>query len=149
MCRTLHAARQTRTRGNTVIEFSLLFLLFWILVSGCFRVAYPAYVYSSLAGAVDGGARYAARVPFDAPTHTFVTKVANMAAYGSPNGSGAALAPGLTASNISVTWTTDTSGAPVTMRVAITGYSVNALFQTFTFSGKPAVTVRYAGTYKP
>jgi Flp pilus assembly protein TadG len=136
-------------RGNAVVEFSLAFLLLYGLLSGCFRIGYSAYVYGALVNAVDCGARYAARVDFDVPNHTFVSAVANMAATGTPDGSGSALAPGLAASNISVTWTTDTSGAPLTVSVSVAGYSVNALFQTFTFSGKPSVTVRYAGSYKP
>lgn len=143
------ASRSRGCRGNAVIEFSLVFLLLWALLTGCFRIAYSAFVYGSLVSAVDGAARYAARVPFDLPGHTFVSKVANMAAYGSPAGTGSPLTPGLTPGNIAVTWTTDTTGAPLTMTVSVTGYSVNALFQTFTFSGKPSVTVRYAGTYKP
>lgn len=144
-----NAGRGRGCRGNAVLEFSLVFLLLWALLSGCFRIAYSAYVYAALVNAVDGAARYAARVPFDVPGHTFVGKVANVAAYGSPDGTGSALAPNMTRGNISVSWSTDTSGAPLTITVAVTGYSVNALFQTFTFSGKPSVTVRYAGTYKP
>ena len=143
------AGRGRRCRGNAVLEFSLGFLLFWGLLTGCFRIAYSAYIYAALVTAVDGAARYAARVPFDLPSHTFVSKVANMAAYGSPAGTGPALAPGLTPGKVSVTWTTDTAGAPLTITVAVAGYSVNTLFQTFTFSGKPSVTVRYSGTYKP
>lgn len=148
-CEHCRTDARRRSRGNAVIEFSLVFLLLWALLSGCFRIAYSAYGYASLVSAVDGAARYAARVPFDVPGHGFVSKVANMAAYGSPAGGGPPLAPSLTPGNVSVSWTTDTTGAPLTMTVAVTGYSVNALFQTFTFSGKPSVTVRYSGTYKP
>ena len=135
--------------GSAVLEFSLMALLFWGILSGCFRIAYSAYIYSSLVSAVDGGARYASRVDFDASGLTFIAKIANMAAFGSPDGTGSPLAPGLTAANIAVTWSTDTKGTPLTMTVAVAGYSVNSLFQTFTFSRKPSVTVRYAGSYKP
>jgi hypothetical protein len=36
----------------------------------------------------------------------------------------------------------------MTLTLAVTGYSANVVFQTFTWSGKPRVTVRYAGSYK-
>ena len=143
------SAARARCRGNAVAEFSLSFVLLWTILGGCFRIAYSAYVYAALVNAVDGAARYASRVDFDVPNHAFASSVANMAATGSPSGSGAALAPQLTPANISVTWTTDTSGAPLTMTVSVVNYSVNALFQTFNFSGKPSITVRYAGSYKP
>jgi Flp pilus assembly protein TadG len=141
--------RRRALKGNAVIEFSLVFLLFWCLLGGCFRVAYSTYVYYSLVSAVAGAARYAARVDFDIPNHSFVPAVANMAVYGSPAGGGTASAPGLSTGNISVAWTSDSTGAPLTMTVSVQNYSVNALFQTFTWSGKPSVTVRYAGSYKP
>jgi Flp pilus assembly protein TadG len=143
-----HIDARASCRGNAVVEFSLVFVLFWTVLGGCFQIGYSAYVYGALVSALDGAARYAARVDFDTG-HTFVGGIANMAATGSPEGGGAPLAPQLSPSNISVTWTTDTSGAPLTMTVSATNYSVNALFQTVKFSGKPSITVRYAGSYKP
>ena len=134
--------------GNAVIEFALAFGILWLILGGCFRVGYSTYLYQSLIGAVDGAARYAARVDFDEPSHTFVGAVKNMAAYGAPSGIGVPLAPGLAPSHISVAWTVDAKGVPQTITVSVTGYSVNAVFQSFTWTGKPKVTVRYAGSYK-
>lgn len=138
----------SRRRGSAVVEFALTFGLLWLLVSGAFRLGYAIYLYQSLEDALAGAARYAARVDFDAPAHTFIPAVRNMAVYGAPAGGGTALVPGLAPSNVSVTWTTDAKGIPVTLTLAITGYTANALFQTFTWSGKPRITVRYAGSYK-
>lgn len=135
-------------RGNAVVEFALVFLLLWALLSGCFQVAYSAYLYGALLRAVDGAARYASRVDFDSQ-HAFVAGVANMAATGSPEGGRTPLAPQLSPSNISVTWIADTTGVPQTMTVTVVNYSVNALFQSVGFSGKPSITVRYAGSFKP
>lgn len=139
---------RVRERGNAALEFALVLLLFAALLSGCFRFGYSIYVYESLVSAVAGAARYAARVDFDEPGHTFVNGVVNMAVYGSPAAGTVPLAPGLAPGNIAVTWTTDGKGLPLTITVSVTGYSVNALFQTFTWTGKPRVTVRYAGVYK-
>ena len=137
-----------RRRGNAVIEFALTFGLLWALLGGCFKLGYSIYLYQSLLNAVAGAARYAARVDFDEPNHTFVTAVRNMAVYGDPAGGTSPLTAGLAPANISVTWSYDAKGVPSTITVSVIGYSVNAVFQTLTWTGKPAVTVRYAGTYK-
>jgi Flp pilus assembly protein TadG len=134
--------------GTAVIEFALVFGLLWLLLTGAFRLGYSIYIYESLVSAVAGAARYAAHVDFDVPNYTFAGPVKNMAVYGSPSGAGGALAPGLVPSNIVVTWTTDAKGVPLTLTVSVTNYTVNTLFQSFTWSGKPSVTVRFAGTYK-
>jgi Flp pilus assembly protein TadG len=135
-------------RGMAVVEFALAFGLLWLLLSGCFRLGYSIYLYQSLMNAVAGAARYAARVDFDEPNHNFAGAVRNMAVYGNPSGGPAAIVPGLATRNISVTWTVDTKGVPDTITVQVTDYAMNALFQSFTWSGKPSVTVFYAGSYK-
>jgi len=136
-------ARRKSSAGNAALELALSFMLLWALMGGAFRLGYGMYVYESLVSAVAGAARYASRVDFDAAGHTFTSSVKNMAVYGSPTGGTAALAPGLTTANINVTWTTDSTGLPLTM----TNYTVNAVFQTFTWTGKPSLTVRFAGRY--
>jgi Flp pilus assembly protein TadG len=131
-----------------VVEFALAFGLLWLLLSGCFRLGYSIYLYQSLLNALSGAARYAARVDFDEPSHTFVVGVQKMAVYGNPAGGVAAQVPGLATGNISVSWTVDTKGVPETITVRVIDYSVNAVFQSFKWSGKPSVTVCYAGSYK-
>lgn len=140
-------SRRAAKSGSATVEFALSFLLLWAFMSGAFRVGYSIYVYQSLVSAVASAARYAAHVDFDAAGHTFVTSVRNMAAYGSPTLGTATLAPGLGPANISVTWTTDDAGMPHTMTVSVVNYTVGAVFQTFTWNGKPSVTVRWAGRY--
>jgi Flp pilus assembly protein TadG len=137
-----------RRSGTAVIEFALVFALLWLILGGVFRIGYSIYLYQSLMAAVSGAARYASRVDFDDPDHAFIPAVKNMAVYGSPAGGTLPLVPGLEPSQISVTWAVDLKGVPSTISVAVTGYRANALFQTFTWNGKPSVTVRYAGSYK-
>jgi Flp pilus assembly protein TadG len=144
----MRVARKTgRRAGSAAIEFALTFLLLWLLLAGVFRFGYSMFVYESLVSAVAGAGRYAARVDFDSPGHTFVAKVKNVAVYGNPAGGTNPLAPGLTPANVDVTWTVDAVGVPLTLTVSVVNYSVNAVFQTFTWSGKPSVTVRFAGAY--
>jgi Flp pilus assembly protein TadG len=137
-----------RRGGMAVVEFALAFGLLWLLLSGCFRLGYSIYLYQTLVNTVAGAARYAARVDFDEPNHAFIGAVQKMAVYGNPAGGTAAVVPGLATGNISVTWTVDVKGVPDTITVQVTSFSVNALFQSFTWSGKPSVTVCYAGSYK-
>ena len=138
--------RWKSTAGSAIPELALSVVLLWALLSGAFRVGYGIYVYESLVNQVASAARYASRVDFDTG-HTFVSSVQKMAVYGSPNGGTAALVRDLTTANINVTWTTDSAGVPLTITVSIINYSVDAVFQTFSFSGKPAVTARFAGRY--
>jgi len=140
--------RRTRSRaGNAAIEFCLVFLLLFALLSGAFRLGYSMFIYESLSTAMAGAARFAARSDFDSPNHSFAARVKNVSVYGSPLGGGAALVPGLQTSDITVTWTTDDSGVPSSITVGIGTFSVNAIFQTFTWTGKPSATVRFAGRY--
>jgi Flp pilus assembly protein TadG len=140
--------RVRRQRGSAVLEFALSFALLWAVFSGVFQFGYSMYVYNSLANAVSQGARYAARVDFDSPSHAFAGPVKNMVVYGSPTGGGTPLAPGLATSQVSVTWTTDAAGVPQTITVGINTYTLNAIFQNFTFTNKPRVTVQFLGSYK-
>jgi hypothetical protein len=142
----LHSVRRSN-RGSAAIEFALSFTLLWLLLSGAFRFGYAIYAYESLLNAVAGAARYAARVDFDAPNHTFVGSVKNMAVYGSPTGGGSPLAPELSLANISVTWTQDSTGLPLTITVAVIDYAVHPVFQSVGWTGKPSITVRFSGRY--
>lgn len=141
-------ARLSRRAGSATLELALVFGLLWLLLSGAFRLGYSIYTYQSLLNAVSGAARYAARVDFDEPSHTFITAVKNVAVYGAPAGGRAPLVPGLTPTNITVTWTVDAKSVPATITIGITNYTVDAVFQSFTWQSKPSVTVRYAGSYK-
>jgi Flp pilus assembly protein TadG len=140
------SARSSRV-GTAAIEFALTLSLLVALLNGCFRVGYPIFAYETLVSSVAGAARYAARIEFDDPNQTFVASVQNMAVYGSPTGGTSPVVPGLMTNNIQVTWTRDAQGLPLTLTVTVQGYTTNAVFQSFTWSGKPSVTVRFAGVY--
>ncbi len=135
--------------GSAALEMAIAVSLLWTCFAGIFQFGHAMYCYNALEIAVESGAMFASTVDFDATAQTFVQKIQNMTVYGNPNGGSSALAPGLSTSNVSVTWTTDASGAPDTITVAITGYSCNAVFQTFTWNGKPSATTRFMGVYKP
>jgi len=141
--------RQQKRRGSSVIEFAIGFTLVWALFAGVFQFGYTSYVYNGLMSSVANGGRFASRVAFDAPTQNFVTQIKNVVVYGSPSGGTATLVPGLTTSNVNVTWTTDSAGVPDTISVSVQNFTVDAVFTSFTFTNKPSVTMKYAGVYKP
>lgn len=133
-----------------MLEFSLAFGLLWAILSGVFVYGYAMYIYNGLAAAVRDAATLACRLDFDASDagSGFRRRVQNMVVHGDPEGSGAPLVPGLTPSQVEVTWIADGAGVPATVTVRVRSFQVNAIWKTFTFDGKPSVTVPYAGAVK-
>src|SRR5262249_47278297 len=103
--------RRTSQAGNATVELALSTLLLWSLLGGAFRFGYSMYIYEALVSQVAAAARYASHVDFDS-AHTFVSTVQNMAVYGSPTAGTTPIVPGMTTSNISVAWATDSTGMP-------------------------------------
>lgn len=136
-----------RERGNGAIEFALGFSLLWACFSGVFQYGYSMYIYNSLQSAVTDGAAYASRATYCAGKTTFEDAVKAMVVYGDPAAnSGLTTVPGLTTDKVDVTVTP--AAFPSTVTVRVINFTVNALFQSFTFSNKPAVTMMYLGTYQ-
>ncbi len=135
-------------RGNVAIEFALSFTVLWAVLSGALEIGYSTYAYMSLSKAVTDGAIFASRASFEEPGTDYANTVKNMVVYGSPNAEGQPLAPSLTTAHVAVTWARDAAGVPEAVTVAISGYTINALFRTYTLTNRPSVTVRYMGQYK-
>ncbi len=137
-----------RERGNGAIEFAIGFSLLWACFSGVFQYGYSMYVYNSLQTAVMDGASYASRANYCASNSNFTNQVKGMVVFGDPAAtSGTPTVPGLATSNVTVTITPATF--PDTVTVRIVNFSVNAMFQSFTFTNKPVVTLMYLGNYQP
>jgi Flp pilus assembly protein TadG len=155
--RTGTPAKRTQ-RGSVMLEFALSSLLLISVFTGTFQFGYTFYVYNKLETAVIGATRYASINGItnnnnqDVPT-SFSTRVKNMAVYGTPTPATGAtpVAPGLTTGNISVGVTFADAGTasnrPTDVTVEVTNYQVDAVFKTFTFSGKPALRMSYTGSY--
>jgi Flp pilus assembly protein TadG len=140
--------RKCGERGNGAIEFALGFTLLWACFSGAFQYGYSMYVYNSLQTAVNSGASYAARATYCAGNSDFNDQVKRLVVYGDPSAaSGTPTVPNLAVSNVTVTLTP--AAFPDTVTVRVVNYTANALFTSFTFSNKPAVTVSYLGNYQP
>lgn len=140
--------RRQGRHGNVLVEFALAFTLLWTCLAGIFQFGYAIYCYNALSIAVENAAVYASTVDFDATAHTFISKIQNAVVYGDPAGGTTALVPGLTPGAVAVTWATDTAGAPQSITITIQGYTCDAVFNSWTWNGKPFMTVRYMGVWK-
>jgi hypothetical protein len=158
----MNANTQKRTwgsrSGSAMVEFAIGASILVTCFAGAFSYGYAFYRYNTLHNAVNAGARYAALATWDSvstsATTSFETEVKNVVVYGNPAGGSVPVVPGLTTSHVSLTPTTVRLGGatiytPTHMRVAINNFSVNALFRTITFNGKPTVRYRYNGLLTP
>jgi Flp pilus assembly protein TadG len=143
-------------RGNAMIEFALSAMVLTYSFTAVFQFGYSMYLYNELVGAVRAGARYAslAMVSNDgsqAVQSAYTTAVQNMVVYGntSPAQGDQAVVPGLTTGQVNITPTFPNGTAPVPsyMTVSINSYSIDAVFKTYTLTGKPSLKVPFMGKY--
>jgi Flp pilus assembly protein TadG len=136
--------RRRRTqKGNALIEFALSATLLVSLFTGIFQFGYTMIAVQNLVTSVRGGGRFAAVTNYTAGDYQ--SRIKNMVVYGQPTAGTDPVLPGLTAANVEVVLTPN-AGVPETVTVRIINFSVNALFRTFNFNGKPAVTFPYNGS---
>jgi hypothetical protein len=101
-------------------------------------------VYNTLLTSVNDAAQYAAKLNYDTGSTTaYTTAIKNMVVYGDATAGTKSLVPNLTTAMVTVT--PDAAGMPTNVTVAVTGYSINALFQSYTLTNKPRVTTKYYG----
>jgi Flp pilus assembly protein TadG len=135
-----------------ILEFAVSAGVLLAAFSGTFGFGYSLLQYNRLQTAVAQAARYAAIIPYDSATTTpssqFLTSVQNMVLYGNPAGGNSPFLSGLTSTNVSLT-VTFTNGTPSSVQVSINEYTINALFASFTLTGKPRVSYPYQGVWSP
>jgi Flp pilus assembly protein TadG len=154
MTRWIHRARllSRDRKGSALVEFAIGSAVMVAVFTGTFQFGFTFLQYNNLENAVARGARYASVATYDSATTTpssaFQTAVQNMVLYGSTTAGTSPVLPGLTTSNVTLT-VTFTNGIPTAMTVAITGYTVNSVFTTFTLNNKPQVTCPYLGLWSP
>jgi Flp pilus assembly protein TadG len=145
--------RSGSRRGSAMVEFALSSLILIPAFTGTFQFGYSMYLYNELVSAVRAGARYASLANLSnagdgsVPTN-YQTAIQQMVVYGSPTASsGTPVVPGLTTGAVSVGVTFDSGNVPTYTTVGISSYAIDAVFKTFTFTGKPSFTVPYFGKY--
>ena len=142
----------SRRRGSAIIEFCLGSGVLMAIFAGTFHFGYTFLQYNLLENAVVQGARYASVLPYDSasatPSAAFLTAVRNMALYGSPTPGATKPISDLAAANITLT-VAFVNGAPATMTIAVTGYTVTTVFGASPLVNKPKATFPYHGIWSP
>jgi Flp pilus assembly protein TadG len=151
----MRAVAKTRERGHAMLELAFSAAVMLSCLVGTFQFGYTFYVYNQLVTAVGNGARYAAMRTYhagsDQENELAKRAIRNMVVYGDPEpGPDAApIAAKFTPDQVDVRWVMDEKGAPSAVNVSIHEYSVDAVFKTFTFTGRPGVEFPYVGRSAP
>jgi len=133
---------------------------------GTFQFGYTFYVYNQLVTAVGNGGRYAAMRTWhgtsgggtsDQDVELGNRAIRNMVVYGDPEPGPDAVpvVVKLKPEQVEVRWVMsdksdakgDAKGAPAAVNVSIRDYTVDAVFKTFTFTGRPAVEFPFVGQF--
>lgn len=146
--RSRHRARQ---RGNAILEFALAFVFLLPIFLGTFQFGLTFFYYNELVNSVRAAARFAGMRNYDSPNSTpsaaYAASVKNVAVFGNPAGGTTPVVPGLKPENIQVSMTF-LNGAPATVRVGVTNFTMNAVVKRITVS-KPYSVFPYLGVYMP
>ena len=153
---------RTRERGHAMLELAISASVMVTCLMGTFQFGYTFYVYNQLVTAVGNGGRYAAMRTWhgtsgasDQDVEMGNRAIRNMVVYGDPEPSPDAspVVVKLKPEQVEVRWIMsdksdakgDEKGAPAAVNISIRGYTVDAVFKTFTFTGKPAVEFPFVG----
>ena len=134
-----------------MIELAFSAMVMVTCLSGTFQFGYTFYIYNQLVTAVGNGGRYAATRTVRAEPEQAEKAIRNMVVYGDaqPAQDAQPVVAGLTPEQVEVNYVKDAAGAPAAVGVAIREYRVNAVFKTFTFTGRPGVEFPFVGKYSP
>ena len=144
-----------RERGHAMLELAVSAGVMVSCLVGTFQFGYTFYTYNQLVTAVGNGARYAAQRTYRRATDQDVERgnaaIRNMVVYGDaqPAPNAAPVVPKLIPDHVEVRWILAGDGAPVSVNVAIKGYTMDAIFRSFTFEGRPSVEFPHVGKYAP
>src|ERR1700686_5518569 len=138
--------RRTSECGNAMLEFALAWSILWAMFAGVYEIGYAYYVYNVLMTSVANAAELGSKLGYDtASPATYTTALKNMVVYGDETAGTRSIVPNLTAANVNVSVSVDTAGMPRDVTVTITGYTINALFTSYSLTNKPRATTLYYG----
>ena len=132
-------------RGNALLEFALGWSILWALFAGIYQFGYSFYVYNTVLTSVANAAELGSKMTYDtaSPT-TYSDALKNMVVYGSTTAGTTPIVRGLATSNVTVT--VNLAGTiPSDVTITINNYTIDVVFTTFTFNGKPRATTVFMG----
>ena len=142
-------------RGHAMLELAVSAGVMVSCLVGTFEFGYTFYAYNQLVTAVGDGARYAAQRTYRAATDQDVERgnaaIRNMVVYGDPQAAPGStpVLPTLTPSEVEVRWDLAGDGAPLNVNVSIKGYTMDAIYRSYNFNGRPSVQFPYVGKFAP
>jgi hypothetical protein len=142
---------KSRERGHAMLELAISAGVMITCLAGTFQFGYTFYIYNELVTAVGNGGRYAATRTYHGGSEQEIDRgnraIRNMVVYGDPEPGldAAPVVPKLAPEQVDVRWIVDDKGRPGFVNVSIREYNVDAVFKTFTFSGRPVVQFPYVG----
>jgi Flp pilus assembly protein TadG len=147
--------RRRNQSGHAILELAICAAMMVSCLAGTFQFGYTFYVYNLLVASVGNGGRYAATRTYHGGSEQQIEQdrqaIRNMVVYGDaqPASDATPVTPKLTTEQVDVRWVFDQSsdkkGPPTAVNVSIREYSVDAVFKTFTFMGRPGVEFPYIG----
>jgi Flp pilus assembly protein TadG len=134
-------------KGHAMIELAFSAMVMITCLTGTFQFGYVFYVYNQLVTAIGNGGRYAATRTYSADENQAAKAIRNMVVYGDaqPADHAQPAVTGLKPEQVEVRWVRDKAGAPVAVNVSLRDFTVNAVFKTFTFTGRPGVEFPFVG----
>ena len=137
--------RNKSQSGSAILEFAISWSLLVALPTGVYQFGYSFYVYNQLMASVSNAAELGSKMNYDTQSPSaYTTALTNMVLYGDTTAQSNPILPGLTASNVDVNVTLINS-IPQDLTITIKNLSVDAVFTSFTFNGKPRATTIYLG----
>ena len=147
--------RKRSQKGHAMLELALCAGVMMTCLAGTFQFGYTFYIYNQLVTAVGNGARYGAQRTYRAASAQDIERgnaaIRNMVVYGDaqPSNEVTPVIPGLKPEQVSVEWIGKDGSAPIAIDVSVHDFTVDAIFRSFPFQGKPLVEFPYIGHYAP
>ena len=152
----LHRFRRDE-QGVQLVEIAIVVPILVLLFASVAEFGRYFYEYTTMAKAARVGARFMAAKSIDSVSTNWVSATKNLVVYGNTDGTGSPVLPGLSTSNVDVTFAGGTynagSGVPTTVTVTFHGYKhqpvfdlgklINSKTLSLNVDIKPSITMRY------
>lgn len=139
-------------RGVQLIETAIVVPILLLLFAGVAEFGRYFYEYTTAAKAARVGARYLAAKAANGP-NDWQTNAKNIVVYGNVAGTGSPILTGLSTNNVTITYEGGTPGVPELVKVSITGFKHDPIFDlgallkndalSLDVDVKPSVTMKY------
>ena len=116
---------KTRQKGTAIVEFALILPLLLLLTMITTEFGRAIYQYNTIVKSLRNTTRYLSLQT----SNTKITEAQNLVVFGNIAGTGTALVPGLTVSQVTPTWLSIESVPPInTVTITVTGYTFRSMF---------------------